>query len=145
MPLARYFIFTGGALLALLFLFNWSQPSPTAVAARSEIDRSTIRVHSQHKWPSAVVFDTAQPAIVPAAVAAVVSETPVIKAVEPAKPPLEALAMVQPRDQPAVQPVAAAAPKRTVRRSKMARTPARAPRIASYETFGFGNPFQTNW
>jgi hypothetical protein len=141
MPLARYFLYTGSVLLALLFLIDWYLPSPAVEAARADIDRSTIRLQSAHKWPSAIVYDTNQPTIVPPVATAAV-EVPPAQPAEPAKPPLEAMAMAQPKE-PAAAP--AASHKRVVRRSKLARNPAPAPRVASSDMFGFGNPFQANW
>lgn len=66
MPLLRYFVFVGGALLALLFASSAFYPKiPDEVRADSEFDKSTIRIHSERKWPERVVFDTNQPTIVP--------------------------------------------------------------------------------
>ena len=65
MPLGRYFAFIGGSLLALIFLIDWLVPQKTVAAADGDIDRTAIRIHSAHKWPSAVVFDTTLPTIVP--------------------------------------------------------------------------------
>jgi len=70
MPLARYFLFAGGALLALLFAFDAF--SPKAVADNSShasagVDKATLRIHSDVKWPERIVFDTTQPTIVPKA------------------------------------------------------------------------------
>ncbi len=66
MPLLRYFVFVGGALLALLFISTAYLPKlPDEVRAGSQVDRSTIRIHSTYKWPERVVFDTNQPTIVP--------------------------------------------------------------------------------
>lgn len=69
MPLLRYFVFVGGALLALLFVSSAYLPKmPDEVRAdsgASGFDRSTIRIHSERKWPERVVFDTNQPTIVP--------------------------------------------------------------------------------
>jgi hypothetical protein len=67
MPLLRYFGFVGGALLALLLVSNAYLPkTPDEVRADSGFDRSTIRIHSETKWPERVVFDTNRPTIVPA-------------------------------------------------------------------------------
>jgi hypothetical protein len=67
MPLARYFVFVGGALLALLFIFDAYQPKlPVADATEAAVDKSIIRIHSDRKWPERVVFDTSLPTIVPA-------------------------------------------------------------------------------
>ncbi len=77
MPLGRYFTFTGSILLALLFLADWYMPKTSIEAGRTDVDRAIIRIHSQHKWPEAVVFDTSQPTIVPpTVVAAVPAEKP---------------------------------------------------------------------
>lgn len=66
MPLLRYFVFVGGALLALLFVSSAYLPKmPDEVRADSGFDRSIIRIHSERKWPERIVFDTNQPTIVP--------------------------------------------------------------------------------
>jgi hypothetical protein len=70
MPLLRYFVFVGGALLALLFVTGAYLPKIPDEArdearADSGFDRSTIRIHSERKWPERIVFDTNQPTIVP--------------------------------------------------------------------------------
>ena len=64
MPIARYFIFVGGALAALLLIVGWCLPPPPAMFANQlAIDRSIIRIRSAHKWPEKVVLDTSQPTI----------------------------------------------------------------------------------
>lgn len=67
MPVARYFMFVGGALLALLFLIDAYVPSPTVVASHAapSIDRNVVRIHSDQKLPERVVYDTSLPTIVP--------------------------------------------------------------------------------
>ena len=68
MPLLRYFVYVGGALLALLLICDAYFPKePVAATAASGIDKATIRIHSERKWPERVVFDTNQPTIVPPA------------------------------------------------------------------------------
>src|SRR5262245_29034646 len=76
MPLVRYFVFVGGMLLGLVFLADWYFPSSTAANAvtDNEVDRSIIRIHSSHKWPSAVQMDTS--ASMPAAAPVVAEATP---------------------------------------------------------------------
>ena len=101
MPLMRYFVFVGGALLALLFVANACLPALPATEVRSTAasDLAVIRIHSDRKWPERVVFDTSRPTIVPAA--PVLAQA--VPAPEPAKvsaPPLktgvrEAFAQVQ--------------------------------------------------
>jgi hypothetical protein len=67
MPVARYFMFVGGALLALLFLIDAYVPSQAVVAshAASSIDRNVVRIRSDQKLPERVVYDTSLPTIVP--------------------------------------------------------------------------------
>jgi hypothetical protein len=70
MPLARYFLFVGGVLLALLFVSHAVLPNiPPADRADTGVDKSTIRIHSDRKWPERVVYDTSIPTIVPAPIA----------------------------------------------------------------------------
>ena len=65
MPIARYFIFVGGTLAALLFIVDWCLPTPPAMFADQQlaIDRAIIRIKSARKWPEEVVLDTSQPTI----------------------------------------------------------------------------------
>jgi hypothetical protein len=66
-PIARYFIFVGSALAALLFIAGWCLPTPPAMFAdQLAIDRASIRIKSARKWPEKIVLDTSQPAILPA-------------------------------------------------------------------------------
>ena len=86
MPIARYFIFVGGTLAALLFIAGWCLPTPPARFADQPlaVDRAIIRIKSAHKWPEKVVLDTSQPTITPA----VVEERPAAQSVR--LPPEEA-------------------------------------------------------
>ena len=65
MPLVRYFLFVGGALLALLFISDAYLPKLPVAGERRISDLPAIRIHSDRKWPERVVFDTSQPTIVP--------------------------------------------------------------------------------
>ena len=67
MPVARYFLFVGGVLLALLLAINALVPADLAVAshAASSIDKSVVRIKSDRKLPERVVYDTSLPTIVP--------------------------------------------------------------------------------
>lgn len=81
MPVARYFLFVGGALLALLFVVTAVVPQED-VAALSTLsspgfDKSLVRIRSTQKLPERVVYDTNLPTIVPAQVNAVAAATPV--------------------------------------------------------------------
>ena len=70
MPVLRYFLFVGGALLALLLGSNALLPQvPATDSLASSAELPTIRIHSDRKWPERVVFDTSQPTIAPVKVA----------------------------------------------------------------------------
>ena len=93
MPLARYFLFVGGTLLALLFALNAYIPSPVVARAPVEtIDRPVVRIHSAQKLPERIVIDTSIATIIPPVVVAEVTA-------KPQKPQvLDALAQVTPSD-----------------------------------------------
>ena len=130
MPVFRYFVFVGGALLALLLIVNWSLPALNAKGTQDSVDRSIIRIQSQQKWPAAVVFDTTRPTLAPPPAAAVA-------AAEPAAPAREAFAMAS-EPAPTVKVAEPAKPaKQRVRRTKVARAP--DGHAAPSQTFGFGN------
>ncbi|MFT4121714.1 hypothetical protein [Bradyrhizobium sp.] len=69
MPIFRYFVFVGGALLALLFAVDFILPtSPVAQAVASAdttSDQPLIRIRSDRHLPERVVFDTNQPMMGP--------------------------------------------------------------------------------
>lgn len=83
MPIFRYFVFVGGALLALLFAADFVFPAaPVAQAvATASNDQPLIRIRSDRHLPERVVLDTSQPTIVPPAVktAAVVAPQPPVQ------------------------------------------------------------------
>jgi hypothetical protein len=75
MPIFRYFVFVGGALLALLLVVNYSlseapvaQAAATAGNETAANDLPLIRIRSDRKLPERVVLDTSRPAITPPAV-----------------------------------------------------------------------------
>ncbi|MCA6109557.1 hypothetical protein [Bradyrhizobium cenepequi] len=67
MLVTRYFLYVGGALLALLYAVDALVPHDAATTAHSApgLDKSTVRIHSAQKLPERVVFDTSLPTIVP--------------------------------------------------------------------------------
>src|SRR5688500_20369810 len=69
MPVARYFLFVGAALLALLFALDAFAPQRVAVASSStpSIDKTVVRIRSDQKPPERVVYDMSLPTIVPPA------------------------------------------------------------------------------
>ncbi|WP_194460893.1 hypothetical protein [Bradyrhizobium sp. CCBAU 53421] len=81
MPVARYFLFVGGVLLALLFVVSAIVPQEAVVATQGlsspGVDNKTVvRIKSTQKLPERVVYDTNLPTIVPAQVNAVAAATP---------------------------------------------------------------------
>jgi hypothetical protein len=70
MPLMRYFLYVGAALLVLLFVAGEAFPTlpvaPAAQGTHTAADLSVIRIHTDRKWPERVVFDTSAPTIAPA-------------------------------------------------------------------------------
>ena len=71
MPLLRYFLFVGGALLALLFIGDAVLPQvPLPGNLTSGSDLPAVRIHSDRKWPERVVFDTSVPSMAPSTVVA---------------------------------------------------------------------------
>ena len=89
MPIFRYFMCVGGALLALLFAANFVWPaSPVAQAvATAGYDQPLIRIRSDRHLPDRVVLDTSQPTI-----AASVVKT---AAVAVPQPPVQADALAE--------------------------------------------------
>jgi hypothetical protein len=68
MPVARYFLFVGGVLLALLLAIDALFPQQAVVVASrgaSSIDKTVVRIRSDQKPPERVVYDTSLPTIVP--------------------------------------------------------------------------------
>ncbi|WP_193399638.1 hypothetical protein [Bradyrhizobium tropiciagri] len=82
MPVARYFLYVGGVLLALLFVVNVIVPQEAVVPGQSQaisspgVDKTMVRIRSTQKLPERVVYDTSQPTIVPAQVNAVAAVAP---------------------------------------------------------------------
>jgi hypothetical protein len=76
MPWARYFLFVGGVLLALLFFSDAFLPKLPVVEVKPDTEHPAIRIHSDRKWPERVVFDTNRPTIVPPHTASVTASAP---------------------------------------------------------------------
>jgi hypothetical protein len=64
MPLMKYVVFVGSALVLLLLAMNWLLPDPTAQTAYSSIERPVVRTSSIKTLPEKVVFVTSMPYIV---------------------------------------------------------------------------------
>ena len=100
MPIFRYFVFVGGALLTLLLAVNYVVPaSPVAQAvATASNDQPLIRIRSDRHLPERVVLDTSQPTIAAPAVktaAVVAPQPPVHDAASPALAEMSAKARVR--------------------------------------------------
>jgi hypothetical protein len=100
MPIFRYFVFVGGALLGLLFAANYVLPaSPvTQAVAIASNDQPLIRIRSDRHLPDRVVLDTSQPTIAAPAVkvAAAAPQPPVVQdGVSPALAEMSAKARVR--------------------------------------------------
>ena len=75
MPVARYFAYVGGVLLALLFIADFSLPKlPLAEATDPRLP--LIHISSERNWPERVVFDTSVQMNIPAGPATLGAELP---------------------------------------------------------------------
>ncbi len=84
MPLLRYFLYVGGALLSLILIANVvlpQEPLPGTLISATELPR--VRIQSDRKLPERIVFDTGStaatapvPVLSPAKVAAVLAPAP---------------------------------------------------------------------
>jgi hypothetical protein len=147
MPLARYFSFVGGVLLALLFILDAYLPK-IPVHETADPSLPVIRIHSERKWPERIVFDTSVPTIVPAQIASSEQRTPLpgtASDVSVKERGREALAQMQPSDTKQLQP---SSPKKRElkpqRRSRIARTYS-PPYFTSARQWQFGWFGQSLW
>jgi hypothetical protein len=87
MPVARYFLFVGGVLLALLVAIDAFVPQQAVVASQAapSVDKTVVRIRSDQKPPERVVYDTSLPTIVP-------PQAVTAQAVMPAAAPVSPLA-----------------------------------------------------
>src|SRR3974390_1852939 len=65
LPLKRYFLCVGGALLTVLFAVDALMPRPANEIFASGPILPRIRIHSEHKGPEAVIIDTNQRVVPP--------------------------------------------------------------------------------
>lgn len=154
MPVLRYFLYVGGALLALLLVVNSVIPAAPVdqqnVASATVADQPSLRIRSDHKWPERIVFDTNQPTIVPppatkvetvaiapSAAAATVAEYSAKARVR------ESFAQFKPSDDQVVKHEPKAQPKRKVAKARVAPPPMR--QFAQQSQFGFGFFGNNTW
>ena len=97
MPLARYILCVGGALLTLLFISDAYLPKMT-VADWGNSRSAIIHIHSDQKWPERIVYDTSLPTVVPAQTANIEANVAAPEIVASAKE-RAAFAQLQPSSQ----------------------------------------------
>ena|SRR5437868_14537611 len=141
MPLARYFLYVGGVLLALLFISDAMLPQ-LPVAEKADTDLPVIRIHSDRKWPERVVFNTNLPTITPAKTAATEAAPAPPKVADGAR---DSFAQLQPADPKQLtsaeskKPEPKLPPKRKIAKRHVAPP---TMQVAQQPQFGF---FWNNW
>ena len=126
--------------MALLFAFDFFSPKAVAdngIHSVATVDKSTLRIKSEQKWPERIVLDTTQPTIVPKA--AQTQTAPTVQAALPGPEPApeitptarvrETFAQFVP-----VEPKKADAT--AAKKRKTAKAPGQPTRIARYGYFG---------
>jgi hypothetical protein len=135
MPLARYFVFVGGALMALLFAFDFFSPKAVAdngIHSAATVDKSTLRIRSEQKWPERIVLDTTQPTVAPKA-----PEAPTVQAALPGPEPMAEMTAKARVRETFAQFVPVEPKKDTVaKKRKTARAPGQPVRVARSNFFG---------
>ena len=154
MPVARYFLFVGGVLLALLLAIDALVPQQAVVASQAapSVNKTVVRIRSDQKLPERVVYDTSVPTIVPPAVTAQVT-APVVA--PPATASAEATAQARVRETFAqFVPAEAKKPEPQVQRKRKvakSRPPMQLAqpqmRVAQQSHFGFfgGSNWNNTW
>jgi len=94
MPLARYFLYVGGALLALLFISDPYLPK-LPVADWRNSRPAIIHIHSDQKWPERIVYDASLPTVAPVQIANIETNVAAPEIVAPATV-RDAFAQLQP-------------------------------------------------
>jgi hypothetical protein len=159
MPVARYFLFVGGVLLALLLAIDALVPQQAIVAsqAASSVNKTVVRIRSDQKPLERVVYDTSLPTIVPAPVVTAQATAPAVaplSAVAPAS--ADASAETRRRETfaefvpaQAKKPEPQVQRKRKIAKSRSAPQLAQPPqmRVAQQSHFGFfgGSNWNSTW
>ena len=140
MPVARYFLFVGGVLLALLLAVDALVPQQAVVASQAapSIDKTVVRIRSDQKPPERVVYDMSLPTIVPPAAKTQVAAVPPAPVADPSAQARvrDTFAQFVPAEAKKVEKqVEPQAPrKRRIARSHPAQPPLR---LAQQQHFGF--------
>lgn len=155
MPVARYFLFVGGVLLALLLAIDALVPQQTIVASQAapSVNKTVVRIRSDQKLPERVVYDTSLPTIVPPPAMTAQVTAPVVAPSAPAVASADAAAQARVRETFAQYvPAEAKKPEPQVQRKRKIAKSRPAPpmqiaqpqmRVAQQSHFGFfGGP---NW
>jgi hypothetical protein len=158
MPVARYFLFIGGALLALLLAIDALFPQQAVVASRapSSVDKTVVRIRSDQKLPERVVYDTSLPTIVPPPVVTAQVTAPVVAPSAPASADATAQARVRETFAQFVPAEARKAEPQVQRKRKVAKSRPASPmqiaqqpqmRVAQQSHFGFfgGSNWNSTW
>jgi hypothetical protein len=136
-PVARYFLFVGGVLLALLFALDAFAPQQLVLAGNTapSISKTVVRIRSDQKLPERVVFDASLPTIVPPAAASPITAAP-------AAPAADVSAQAQVRDtfaQAEAKKLEKQPEPQAPRKRKIAKIrPAPQMRVAQQQHYGFG-------
>lgn len=151
MPIARYFLFVGGVLLALLLAIDALMPQQAVVTTQAapSIDKTVVRIRSDQKLPERVVYDTSLPTIVPP-VATAQAVAPPVPVATPAVAQIPAQARVRETFAQYVPEAKKPEPQVQPRKRKIARTRPAQPmqfaqppqmRVAQQSHYGFfGGP-----
>jgi hypothetical protein len=134
MPLARYFVFVGGALMALLFAFDFFSPKASAdngIHSAGTVDKSTLRIRSEQKWPERIVLDTTQPTVAPQA-----AQAPTVQAALPGPEPMAEMTAKARVRETFAQFVPVVPKKDTVAKKRKAKAPGQPVRVARSNFFG---------
>jgi len=161
MPVARYFLFVGGVLLALLLAIDTLVPQQAIVASQAapSVNKTMVRIRSDQKLPERVVYDTSLPTIVPPSAVTAQVTAPVVA------PPASVMASADATAQARVRetfaqfvPAEAKKPEAQVQRKRKITKTRPAPpmqiaqqprqmRIAQQSHFGFfgGSNWNSTW
>ena len=156
MPVARYFLFVGAMLLALLLAIDALVPQQAVVASQADpsVNRTVVRIRSDQKPPERVVYDTSLPTIVPPPTMTAQAVAPA--AVAPAAPLADATAQARVRETFAeFVPAEVKKPEPQVQRKRKVAKSRPAPmqlaqpqmRVAQQSHFGFfgGSNWNNTW
>ena len=145
MPVARYFLFVGGLLLALLFALDAFAPQQVAVASNSapSIDKTVVRIRSDQKLPERVVYDTNLPTIVPPTAKTQIAAAPPAPVADSTAQARDTFAQFVPAEAKKLekQPEPQAPRKRKIAKIR----PAQPMRVAQQPHFGFGFFGSNTW